>query len=189
MPGKHHFVSYSPHEALDFVLQLTDALETGSPPQRVWLDKRNLRPGNWDMQITEAIRTCESLLFIMTHDSVQDNSVCKEEWTLALRYKKPIIPLKLHPDSRQTCREEAGRLERFPRWLLSVWGRTSRLISSGEGDHVHSSTDPASRGDGSHVLPAWRLCAGDPLARPGADRAGVGGDRRLWLPPAARPPR
>ncbi len=75
MPGKHHFVSYSPHEALDFVLQLTDALETGSPPQRVWLDKRNLRPGNWDMQITEAIRTCESLLFIMTHDSVQDNSV------------------------------------------------------------------------------------------------------------------
>ncbi len=89
MPGKHHFVSYSPHEALDFVLQLTDALETGSPPQRVWLDKRNLRPGNWDMQITEAIRTCESLLFIMTHDSVQDNSVCKEEWTLALRYKKP----------------------------------------------------------------------------------------------------
>jgi tetratricopeptide (TPR) repeat protein len=99
MSGGHHFVSYSPHDATDFVLQLTDALETGSPPLQLWLDRRNLRPGNWDIQVTEAIRTCDTLLFVMTYDSVHHNSVCKEEWTLALRYKKPIIPLKLHPEA------------------------------------------------------------------------------------------
>src|SRR5216684_656836 len=97
--------------------------------------------------------------------------------------------LILHRPSRQTCREEAGRLERFPRSLLSVWGRTSRLISSGEGDHVHSSTDPASRGDGSHVLPAWWLCAGGTRVGPCAGWAAVGGDHRLWFPTAARSPR
>src|SRR6266480_2184270 len=99
MSEGHHFISYSPHEALDFVLLLTEALETGSPPSSIWLDKRDLRPGNWDTQITEAIRTCDSFLFVITPDSIQDNSVCKEEWALALRYKKPIIPLKLHPNT------------------------------------------------------------------------------------------
>src|ERR1700737_2263565 len=99
MSGGHHFVSYSPHDALDFVLQLANALETESSPLQVWLDRRNLKPGSWDIQITEAIRTCDSLLFVMTYDSVHHNSLCKEEWTLALRYKKPIIPLKLHPDA------------------------------------------------------------------------------------------
>src|ERR1700730_13710769 len=97
MSAGHHFVSYSPHEALDFVLRLTDSLESGSPPSLAWLDRRNLRPGNRNIQITEAIRASDSLLFVMTQDSIQNNSTCKEDWTLALRYKKPIIPLKLHP--------------------------------------------------------------------------------------------
>ncbi len=136
MSEGHHFISYSPHEALDFVLQLTEALETGSTPSRAWLDKRDLRPGDWDTQITEAIRTCTSLLFVMTHDSVQDNSVCKEEWALALRYKKPIIPLKLHPDTELPFRlgqrqyidftgefqEGMAKLRLYLEWLASPEG-------------------------------------------------------------------
>jgi GTPase SAR1 family protein len=90
----HFFISYSSVDGGDFSLKLGDALTAGPPPFPVWLDKRELRPGeNWDEQIVEAIRTCKAMLFVMTKDSVDDLSVCKEEWVRALKYKKPIIPL------------------------------------------------------------------------------------------------
>ena len=95
-----HFVSYSSVDGQEFALRLADALTAGSPPIGVWLDQRQLRLGEgWDEQIIEAIRSCNSLLFVMTRDSVEDESVCKNEWTNALRYKKPIVPIKLHADA------------------------------------------------------------------------------------------
>src|SRR4029434_219085 len=55
-----------------------------------------LRPGEAGTeQIVEGIRTCESLVFLLTADSVHPNSVCKNEWTRALKYKKPVIPIRL----------------------------------------------------------------------------------------------
>jgi len=55
-----------------------------------------LQPGQeWDEQIIEAIRTCDSVLFVMTRDSVEPQSVCKQEWSRALAYKKSIIPINL----------------------------------------------------------------------------------------------
>src|SRR5689334_20722478 len=99
MPS-HHFISYSSADAEEFALQLCDALAAGPPSFPVWLDQRELQAGDdWDTQIVGAIKTCASLLFIMTRDSVGDESVCKNEWTSALRYKKPIVPIKLHPDA------------------------------------------------------------------------------------------
>jgi hypothetical protein len=69
------------------------------------LDKRQLQPGwDWDEQIVEAIRTCDSLLFVMTRDSVEDQSVCKQEWTRALKYKKPIVPILFHRDADKPFR-------------------------------------------------------------------------------------
>ena len=82
---KHHFISYSTVEAADFTKKLHDTLEANSIP--MWLDKRDLVEGRpWDVQIDEAIRDCQTLLFIMTPDSVVDNSVCYEEWTRALSF-------------------------------------------------------------------------------------------------------
>jgi hypothetical protein len=84
----HHFISYSPVDGLDFVIRLRDALEAEVPAIDIWFDKVDLRPGSgWDGQLDKAIRGCESLLFVMTADSVEEQSICRDEWMRALRYK------------------------------------------------------------------------------------------------------
>jgi TIR domain len=96
----HFFVSYSRIDAAEDGPWLADTLEAGSPSFPVWLDRPELRPGeDWDEQVVEAIRTCRGLLFVMTEDSVRPNSMCKREWVQALKYKKPVIPLRFHRDA------------------------------------------------------------------------------------------
>jgi len=93
------FISYSSVDGKDFALKLADELAAGPPEIPVWLDQRDLRPGeDWDEQIVEAIKNCVGMIFVMSADSVRPNSVCKDEWVRGLRYKKPIIPLLLDLD-------------------------------------------------------------------------------------------
>ncbi|MBN2528054.1 MAG: tetratricopeptide repeat protein [Deltaproteobacteria bacterium] len=90
------FISYSSFDGKKFAADLTDNLESGPPEFCIWLDARSLRGGeDWDEQLVEAIRTCKGMIFVMSEDSVRSNSVCKNEWVHALRYKKPIIPIRL----------------------------------------------------------------------------------------------
>lgn len=103
----HFFVSYSRIDGSEPALRLADLLASGPPSFPVWLDKRDLRSGvPWDVQIVEALRRCQAVLFVMTADSVRDNSGCKHEWIRALKYKKPVIPLRFDSDAELPFRLE-----------------------------------------------------------------------------------
>lgn len=138
----HHFISYSTVEATDFAIQLHDVLENGDPSLEAWLDKRDLKPGRpWDSQIADGIRDCATLLFAMTPDSVEDTSICYDEWTLALKYKKTVVPLRLDPNVEPPFRLHqrewidfttdfdtgAERLREYLLWLNSPEGRLQTL--------------------------------------------------------------
>jgi tetratricopeptide (TPR) repeat protein len=91
-----YFISYSRVDGEEFAQRIADELVAGPPSYGVWLDVRDEQPGaDWDIQIRDAIHSCQGVLFLMTEDSVQDYSGCKAEWALALRCKKPVIPLRV----------------------------------------------------------------------------------------------
>ena len=94
--GRALLISYSRIDAAETARQLADQLVAGPPAHAAWLDVRDIQPGaDWDEQIRDAIQGCQGLLFLMTSDSVRDGSGCKSEWVWALKYKKPLIPLRL----------------------------------------------------------------------------------------------
>ena len=100
MSSDSFVISYSRVDGSAFAVKLADELAAGPPAIPVWLDQRFIRPGeDWDEQLQEAIKTCKGLIFVMSVDSVRPDSVCKNEWVGALKYKKPVIPLLLHQDA------------------------------------------------------------------------------------------
>jgi len=134
----YHFISYSAVDAAAFAVRLVDTLAAHRPAVRVWLDQRELKPGlDWDEQIGDAIKTCDSLLFVMSRDSVTPNSVCKREWTLALKYNKPVIPLRLHADA-----ELPFRLE--PRQFIDCSGEIAPALTRLHG-HLLWLSEPQGR--------------------------------------------
>jgi tetratricopeptide (TPR) repeat protein len=159
----HYFISYSRlEEGTQFALRLTDELEARPPSYRMFVDVRAMQPGqDWDRQLVEAIQTCAGMLFVMTDDSVRDESGCKAEWVAALRYKKPIIPLRLSPraelpfrlGSRQfidfSDRFETGlaQLRQHLSWRVSPAGVLQDLRERrADAEYELPRADPAQRG-------------------------------------------
>jgi len=94
MTDGHCFISYSTADALDFARKLANKLVGGTLSVPIWFDKDDLKAGrDWDIQIDDALKSCRMVLFVMTKDSTHDRSVCRQEWSRALSFKKPIIPL------------------------------------------------------------------------------------------------
>ena len=199
----HHFISYSTVNAQEFAFDLHDALEAGPPPIPAWLDKRDIKPGrDWDDEIEVAIRSCSSLLFVMSKDSVESQSQCKHEWSLALAHGKPIVPLLYDRDAvipirlrekqyidftrsfnKESFKQSLARLRNFLNWLESPAGVLQALE-----DHLKDAQRAASTRQRvpirNHVSrarsPDWRrisrLSAASSQA-PGRNRIGM---KRTW---------
>ncbi|MCP4701869.1 MAG: tetratricopeptide repeat protein [Gammaproteobacteria bacterium] len=103
----HYFISYAPTDGDEFALTLHKALSEAGVP--VWLDLHDTRDFGLtkEEQIVEALQTCAGVLFIATADS--GHADCTAEWTRAIKYKKPVIPLRFAPDvelpHRLACRQ------------------------------------------------------------------------------------
>ncbi len=120
----YYFISYSNVDGIESARQLADHLLKVPPSIPVWLDERELQPGtDWDEQIVKALRECDGLLFLMTRDSVHARSECKREWTRALRYKKPIIPLLFDREAEMPYRLE-------PRQYLDFTGNYDQALAA-----------------------------------------------------------
>ena len=95
-----HFICHSKIDGKESAHKLYEALLNRKPSIQAWIDEYS---GSLDQQrdeqVREAIRTCLSLLFVVTQESVEPSSPCQLEWSKALQYKKPIIPVIFHPEA------------------------------------------------------------------------------------------
>lgn len=96
---EHFFLSYSKHDALEFARRLRHDLKAGKPSFSLWMDEKDVRPGSdWaDGEIAEAIQDCKGFLFVISRESVKNDSWCNKELIRAFdEEKKRIIPIKIH---------------------------------------------------------------------------------------------
>ncbi|MBZ0293820.1 MAG: tetratricopeptide repeat protein [Anaerolineae bacterium] len=90
---QHIFVSYAEQDGKEFALKLHDILEAEG--FSIWLNIIDIRPSQkWDEAIDVAIKGCWLLIFVMTPESIE-SEVCHDEWSRALSFKKPVIPIML----------------------------------------------------------------------------------------------
>ena len=97
MTGKY-FISYSRLDQ-QIAARLHHELENSSPPFPVFMDIYDIKPGqDYDEVLTSAARGCLAVLFLMSADSIAKGTQCKNEWGMALRCRRPVIPIKLEQD-------------------------------------------------------------------------------------------
>lgn len=95
-----HFISYSHQDGSEYARQLSQALETGTPPLQTWGDWKLIAGERWMEGVERALLECDSLIYVMTQDSVRSGSQCVTEWAnVAYIYRKPTILLKMDPEA------------------------------------------------------------------------------------------
>ncbi|MFN8418315.1 MAG: toll/interleukin-1 receptor domain-containing protein [Anaerolineae bacterium] len=88
------FISYSRVDK-DFAVQLATFLNTYD--LTVWLDVSNIPHGaNWDMEVQRGLDSSDTMLVLLSPDSVASENVA-DEWSYFINKDKPIIPLLVRP--------------------------------------------------------------------------------------------
>src|SRR5689334_1097111 len=88
------FISYS-RKDIQFAERLEDDLSLRDI--EVWRDKTNIQPGSsWSDEIQNALDTSDTMLLIVTPDSMASQYV-SDEWHYFLDNHKPLIPIILKP--------------------------------------------------------------------------------------------
>ena len=92
----HIFIGYAPADGKEHAQRLHAALlEAGLRP---WLDVRHTPPDCApDAAREEALRECAAVLLILTPGSADAENACAKQLQFALRYKKPVFPLRVVP--------------------------------------------------------------------------------------------
>jgi TIR domain len=84
------FLSYS-RDDREFAFRLAEDLKTTGA--RVWLDQRNITPGErWDRAIEDALLNCTCLIVVLSPSSVRSVNVL-DEVSFALEKEKQIVPV------------------------------------------------------------------------------------------------
>ncbi|RYF90675.1 MAG: toll/interleukin-1 receptor domain-containing protein, partial [Chitinophagaceae bacterium] len=95
------FFSYSRNDAASFASKLANDLEQAGFD--IWIDQQDIPAGrNWDLEIEQALESCDCLLFIESEKSVASNNVLDEVY-YALGQNKKVIPVIYH-DSKTPFR-------------------------------------------------------------------------------------
>lgn len=90
-----YFISYSRVDQ-PTAERLYQALIGSSPPFSVFMDVHDIKPGqDWDEVLEQAAKSCVAMLFLMSADSIARGTQCKNEWGMALRCRRPVIPIKV----------------------------------------------------------------------------------------------
>ncbi|MEA2235661.1 MAG: hypothetical protein QOC81_385 [Thermoanaerobaculia bacterium] len=105
-----HYVSYAPADGAVVARWLTMTLPTFAPSIAPWFGERDVRNNdNAAEEADEALRSCKSVVLLLTAAASSDDSRVVSEWRRAISYNKPITILLVAPDLRVPFRLQNRR--------------------------------------------------------------------------------
>jgi hypothetical protein len=119
-----HFICYSRRDGKRYADRVCQALNVSPYDFRPWIDHQDRVPGfDYQRDIQRAIRTCDSLLLILTRDSTSNSENCLDELRQAREHSKPILTLRFHRDAERPP-HTSGDVIDFPsradRWEAKI---------------------------------------------------------------------
>lgn len=109
----HVFVSYGRKHSRNFAIKLSNNLREHG--YNVWLDQNQVPIGvDFEDHIEEGIQTAQSFIFIASPHAVR-SEYCRREIDLAIKYKKPIVPL-LHIELKEDWEKLHPKLQKYS-WI------------------------------------------------------------------------